>query len=307
MTAYLCAEAARDRGDRLIGSAGPATTWVLLESPGAWPREIGDLATLADNPAATALFDTAAHSGGRVLAIRRPRTRSTPTWEGTPALAVVSQRFATSWWSHWQTSDDLLAAADLLRQVQQARTGEPLDPTRRWRRSDDQVLLVCAHAKHDPCCAVRGRAVAAVLAAHWPELTWESSHLGGDRFAGNLLVGPQGYLYGNLDGDDALRCVGPCDRPHLAHLRGVSGLTPHAQAAVAEVLSTHSELGLADLSVTGATKDGPNAWVVRVQIRPLEREAQIRVVAERRETARLTCHAAAAAQPLRLSATTVPG
>ena len=61
------------------------------------------------------------------------------------------------------------------------------------------VLAVCTHGRHDTCCAERGRPVAAGLAEAYPEETWEASHIGGDRFAANLLVLPFGLYFGRLD------------------------------------------------------------------------------------------------------------
>src|SRR4029453_5830608 len=63
--------------------------------------------------------------------------------------------------------------------------------------------------RHGACCAERGRPVAAALAQAHPEETWEVSHIGGDRFAGNLLVLPNGLYYGRLDPGPALAAPGP--------------------------------------------------------------------------------------------------
>ena len=67
------------------------------------------------------------------------------------------------------------------------------------------ILLVCTHGVHDTCCALRGRPVAAALAARWPGQVWECSHVGGDRFAPNVVVLPDGFYYGNLDPETAVR------------------------------------------------------------------------------------------------------
>ena len=70
------------------------------------------------------------------------------------------------------------------------------------------VILVCTHGVHDACCAIRGRPVAAALAERWPDLVWECSHVGGDRFAPNVVLLPDGFYYGNLDPESAVRIVG---------------------------------------------------------------------------------------------------
>jgi hypothetical protein len=55
------------------------------------------------------------------------------------------------------------------------------------------------------------------LAARYPEETWETTHVGGHRFAGNLVILPPGLYYGPVDSAGALDAVG-------AHARGeISG------------------------------------------------------------------------------------
>src|SRR4029453_16448102 len=73
--------------------------------------------------------------------------------------------------------------------------------------------------RHGACCAERGRPVAAALAQAHPDETWEVSHIGGDRFAGNLLVLPHGLYYGRLEPVTALAAAG-------AHRSGELGPAP---------------------------------------------------------------------------------
>lgn len=127
------------------------------------------------------------------------------------------------------------------------------------------VILVCAHGQHDVCCAVRGRPVAAVLAEQWPDLVWECTHVGGDRFAANILVVPDGVYYGNLDEDTAVEVI----TGHLAdeidgfHLRGYTDLNSLEQVAVAAVLTARGPAGRFDYTIGGVTPDA-GRWTVRV-------------------------------------------
>jgi hypothetical protein len=81
------------------------------------------------------------------------------------------------------------------------------------RRLEEPLFLVCTNGRHDACCAEYGRPLARALAQAQPESTWECSHVGGDRFAGNLVCLPEGVYYGLL---------GPFDGPRVAaaHLDG---------------------------------------------------------------------------------------
>ena len=68
---------------------------------------------------------------------------------------------------------------------------------------DEPLFLVCTHGKHDTCCAERGRPLCRALHDVAPDHTWEVSHIGGDRFAPNVLVLPEGLYFGRLTPADA--------------------------------------------------------------------------------------------------------
>jgi hypothetical protein len=99
--------------------------------------------------------------------------------------------------------------------------------------STEAVYLVCTHGRHDACCAVRGRPVAAALASAYPERTWECSHIGGDRFAANVVVLPHGLFYGHVSPTRVVELAKRYDEglvvPDL--LRGSGAFTPPVQAA----------------------------------------------------------------------------
>ena len=62
---------------------------------------------------------------------------------------------------------------------------------------------MCTNGRHDVCCAERGRPLYRALAEEFPEQTWECSHIGGDRFAGNAVCFPHGVYFGWLEPQDA--------------------------------------------------------------------------------------------------------
>jgi hypothetical protein len=102
-----------------------------------------------------------------------------------------------------------------------------LDP---W---DEPLVLVCAHGRHDACCAERGRPLAAWMGRVEPSRVWECSHLGGDRFAGNVLVLPEGLGFGRVDVAAAGGLLAALDRGELDLdlLRGRCTLPMAAQYA----------------------------------------------------------------------------
>jgi hypothetical protein len=107
--------------------------------------------------------------------------------------------------------------------------------------------LVCTNGARDPCCAIRGPAVAQALERALPGRVYECSHLGGHRFAANVLVLPDGLCFGRLDARAAVELASELEegRLPLDHLRGRTALAPEQQAA--EIL-VRRELGLTGLS-----------------------------------------------------------
>ncbi|HYY17288.1 MAG TPA: sucrase ferredoxin, partial [Streptosporangiaceae bacterium] len=61
---------------------------------------------------------------------------------------------------------------------------------------DDPLYLVCTHGKRNVCCARLGSPLAQALAARHPGPVWETTHVGGHRFAANLVLLPHGLYYG---------------------------------------------------------------------------------------------------------------
>jgi hypothetical protein len=127
-----------------------------------------------------------------------------------------------------------------------------------WEDDDELYALVCTNGRHDACCATFGRPlVRALRASQWAEWTWECSHIGGDRFAGNLVLLPDSLYFGRCDGPAADRALAEyhAGRLDLEHFRGRSTFTLLEQAAEHFV---RVELGLTalDAIASAETLDG---------------------------------------------------
>jgi sucrase/ferredoxin-like protein len=217
-TLARCALRAQLRGDPALGTAFPASRLLLVEQPGPWGRD-GLADSHFDRATAQALLRRTTANGLRVLLIRRPGRTPPDAPRGWALADTRAGREALHW--GWFDAD-----ADLLDLPLDGSTGRP----------DTQPLyLVCAHSKHDTCCALRGRPVAAALADVRPGRVWECSHVGGDRFAANVLVLPAGLLYGRVLPFAAPEFVAAAEADEVvgALLRGRIGLAPTAQAALA--------------------------------------------------------------------------
>jgi hypothetical protein len=280
---FRCADAARERGDPVAGSAPQTRRWLLLEHPGPWAIEA--VAGSGIEPAVLDRLNAAARAVmARILLIRRPGRRNIRAERG---WTVTGLDMATVQ-GLWQADSDLLAAAEALLAEAPQRNGlsEPL-------------LLVCTHGVHDTCCALWGRPVAAVLATKWPELVWECSHVGGDRFAPNVLVLPDGFYYGMLNVEEA---VGTVDRHFTGairseHLRGMTRYAPPVQAAVVAAYERCPPLGPADITVRSVEQIGPHEGhgsetFVDLEVPSLAQRFRVEMLSVRRPEAQLTCRAA---------------
>lgn len=245
-----CAEVARHTGEPLAGTAPTALGWLLVEQPGAWGRDA--LTSSGLDPAVGAhLAERVAELDVRVQVVRRPGTQG--GWETDHGRTVLLAHAGPAPWIEALTvgrDDDLTAIDPMLCTAS--------EPPGIGRRIDTPIVLVCTHGRRDRCCASLGRPIADTLVALHPRLVWESSHIGGHRFAGNLVVLPEGLVYGGLDVADALETLSlhRAGRIDVAHLRGRSGIGRVAQAAE---VHARRELGLDrldEVTVEPVTSDG---------------------------------------------------
>ena len=100
-------------------------------------------------------------------------------------------------------------------------------------RVEESQYFVCTNGQRDLCCARFGLPAYARLREIVGERAWQTTHVGGHRFAPNVLTLPQGVLYGRVRPEDVPRFVEDVEAGRLArdHVRGRSALPAEAQAA----------------------------------------------------------------------------
>lgn len=253
--------------------------FLLVEFPGAWGTDALRDARLPTG-VGERLRRAAADAGVRVLLARR---------HGRKRIAggvhvVAAHADPVHPWLETGTLDGYDDLADLDLPALRAGTSLGLESSTR------SVFGVCTHGRHDACCAERGRPVASALAAAHPEETWEISHIGGDRFAGNLLVLPHGLYYGRLEPASALAVAGShlAGELELDHLRGRSGLGMAVQAAEIGLRRELGETREAAVAFVSARRQGV-VTAARFAVAGTTYAVQVRTSAS--AGARLTCGA----------------
>src|SRR4051794_40310154 len=183
---FRCAAASLEREEDALGTASTVRAFLLVENAGPWGTEALHDARLAEDVKA-GLRAASARTGVRVLLIRRHGGVAGPGGRGFAAYADPA--------APWLETAVLTREPGLL-DLDLEALGSGRSPG--LTPSTTPVVCVCTHGRHDACCAERGRPVAAVLARSHPEETWEVSHIGGDRFAANVLMLPEGLYYGRV-------------------------------------------------------------------------------------------------------------
>jgi hypothetical protein len=219
----------------------------------------------------------------KVLLVRRPERRRA---EGTTVFWGVSAE-AGSWLSA-TTLDDQAALLELDFEHPGDAVGHP-------------VFLVCTHGKHDACCARHGRplyeAVSELVDEGW---AWQCSHVGGDRFAGNLVCLPEGVYYGRVGPGDAWVVLDEhlSGRVHLPTYRGRSCHSFPVQAAERAVREAAGLTGLDEVRLLSRSP---------LRFRAGADEYELEVTAWRGRLAQLTCNAEALSRPRRYAARILRG
>jgi hypothetical protein len=276
----FCAEVSRDTREPLAATASRVDHWILVEYRGQWSRDILGASALSGRVKAHLREQLAALPNSRLLFVRRPDRR------GNPALAVFRGRSLEG--DAYLSGFEVESYHDLLAVDLTAAPGEPIE---------HPFFVVCTHGKRDRCCARYGRPLYDQLRAELDERwVWQSTHVGGDRFAGNLVCLPEGLYYGRVGRvevgtilDDYL-----ARRVTLDHYRGRSCYTFPEQAAELAVRREAGLTGIEDLALAGSARTG-RAW--RVSFLAGSDEHELDVVEEAGEATYLTCSSPAPQRP----------
>jgi Sucrase/ferredoxin-like len=269
-----CAVLLRGAGTNPIGTATAMDGWLLIEHQGPWPADVVDrvLAGALSPARRRELNELRAAKTIRPLLVRRPGRNQ----RGEGVRVMVGAAGPDRPWLEALDLDEVrqLDRLDLRAALAAGTAG--------GRLAQGPLFLVCTHGAKDMCCAVEGRPIAAALAGRHPGRVWEATHLGGDRWAANLLTVPAGYLHGHVDAEQAGRVADAAlaGMVELERLRGRTVLPPWAQAAEVAVRRKTGRLGVDDVAVAwheGAGDDeyevgvvaGPEHWLVTVRREPL--------------------------------------
>jgi hypothetical protein len=297
---FFCSELSAAGGEPLGATASRVAHWIVVEYRGLWARDELGASLLSDGVKEHLRAQLLALPRSRLLFVRRPERRLR---EGVAVFYGLTSQSETRFYALEVAEHDDLRSLELAAALAGAAPppGKPLA---------HPLLVVCTHGKRDPCCARYGRPLYEGLreAAHegW---VWQSTHVGGDRFAGNLVCLPEGIYYGRAGRLDALSMLDEhlAGRIDLGRYRGRCWYSFPVQAAEREARVRDGASGIDDVEVERVERTGDGSWLVRLAVRGIPQEVE--VVAEQGELTRLTCSSPTLKSPLRFrarSARTLP-
>jgi hypothetical protein len=254
----LCSMRSREVGEPIAGTAVSETAvWIVLEHRASWGAKAVAESKLSE--AVKARLSAWEHEipGARVQLARRQGRVDGPLrfWVG------VSDLGASRLCAYTLGAVEELLQLDLPAQVRALRAGETIAGA---AMLTEPLVLVCTNGRRDVCCAKLGTPVAQALSGQGGVEVWQTTHLGGHRFAATLLQLPEGICYGRLE---------PHEMPALAEairggrmyrldrLRGRTALSEPAQAAEASWRERTGRLELDALARVEETSDGATTVV----------------------------------------------
>ena len=223
---FYCADLSRQVDEPLPGTAVSADVWLLLEYDGPWRER-----ATADNDLPAPVQDWL-----------QAQITELAEMGHTDRLQFIKQPQRQSDDSHF-----FLALADPVRpRIYQFTVADysdllELEPLSLLApQTDDHahirsqpLVLVCTNGKRDRCCARYGVEFYEAMAAELETAVWQTTHLGGHRFAPTVATFPDGSIYGRFAPADAPRLADAVRNQQLLldHLRGRVGYDMVTQVA----------------------------------------------------------------------------
>lgn len=261
---FFCSLQSLSAGESLAGTAPRAGTWLLLEYNGAWGEKAFAESDLS--PEVKAHLNAALKTlpDSRLLLIK---SRSGLLAPGIRFYVIAAREFDPPMYVF-----DLAAYEELLAfDFSQILAGSPAYA--RHRRSGP-LFLVCTNGRRDACCAKYGLPTYLELLRTVPETpeaqqVWQSTHVGGHRFAPNLAFFPHGIFYGRAEPETAVQLAEAYVRGEVdpESLRGRSLYPEPVQAAEVFLRRETGDAGVESYRFLDYASQGPDAWTVHFQER----------------------------------------
>ena len=189
---FFCSELSRREEEPLYGTAVNAAIWLLLEYNGPWYAQATENNALPPSVQAWLQAQLRAVGSGRLQFIKQDLSRQTGF---TFFVAAPCESEPRLYRFQLERYDDLFGL-DLPAVVAGDSHG---DGRYDQHHHADPLYLVCTNGRRDRCCALFGLSFYQALRQRVGAAAWQTTHLGGHRFAPTLMAFPAGNGYGRLN------------------------------------------------------------------------------------------------------------
>jgi len=226
----------------MAGTVKPVDVWLLVEYRGRWEYE------------AAAVFSASIQSHLSAMESKTPKLR----------IALIKQPSRTSgplavFWAVSQEGNPQLYRSQI-----SDYDALSFYPEFLGELTDEKLIAVCTHGTHDLCCAQFGNKIYEALREIDDTNVWQISHIGGCRFAPNVVCLPHGIVYGRVDRADCADIVASYHEGEVIaeKLRGRSCYSKPVQAAERSVRISRRIRRLDALALAAEEETEQGEWTV---------------------------------------------
>lgn len=218
-----CSILSASLGEPLIATVPQTKIYCLVEYYGEWSDKALEKSDIAANVKIYLQEMTNAHGPGKTLLIKQGADKQISIRHFF--VAIVSEEAPRLYQFDLSSYEEIMSID--LEGLINGTTGAT------EYLSSQRIYLVCTNGRRDRCCAKEGIPVYKSLRAQVGDAAWECSHVGGHRFAANVITLPDGVFYGRMRPEMVPDLVDACNNSRVIPewMRGRTIYPAHIQAA----------------------------------------------------------------------------
>ncbi|MBV7327540.1 hypothetical protein KFU94_04615 [Chloroflexi bacterium TSY] len=272
----FCSQASCEDNEQIFGTAVSETTiWLALEYPYAWgAKALAECALESDVKSHLENWQEQI-PGVRLQMIKRDSLSTStpdvvyqlPEQEISFFVGLVHEESSRLFRFSLNKYSDLLDI-DLVSLISGGGQSAYLVSQGKALEIEDSLYLVCTNGKRDRCCAKWGLPIYHEFADLLPDAAWQTTHIGGHRFAATMVCLPSGVVYGRLQPGEARKVVDADLNGAIYRLDRYRGRSCYNQIVQAAAYYLHRETGslqLETLRFINLASTEENQWTVRFE------------------------------------------
>lgn len=267
----------------MFGTASNVVYWLLLEYTQPWTEKVIKNNNLPSNINQYLIELLNYIPNSRILFIKKHNQQPNPIH-----LFIVTCQNQSSYVTSFHiNSYNELISLDLINKISK--------PDRQnYNNRPEKLFLVCTDGKHDRCCAKYGYTIYNKLNYLVGEQAWQCTHVGGDRFAANLVCFPHAIYYGHVEAPELEEIVHlhKSNAIYLQKFRGRACFNRYAQIGEYFTRKMSGLINICELIFFDQKQIGENTWQIKfMSLDKSKIYSTVFICLESNFSQYLTCHA----------------